>query len=157
MIFRRNAVQAISPARIEASGRLVARGVPLPEKVRQEAEQLFGADFSEVRIHVGPEAARMGALAFTMGSDIYFAPGLYDPDSEKGLGLLGHELAHVVQQRSGRARNPHGYGVAVVRDEALEAEADRMGRALQMMEGPRSADADADGEYGNEVATLLAK
>jgi hypothetical protein len=81
-----------------------------------------------VRVHVGPQAERIGAVAFTMGSDLYFAPGRYQPESAHGQQLLGHELAHVVQQRAGRVRNPFGSGVAVVQDHALEAEADRLGR-----------------------------
>ena len=47
------------------------------------------------------------------------------PETIQGQQLLGHELAHVVQQRAGRARNPLGSGLAVVQDRALEAEADR--------------------------------
>jgi hypothetical protein len=90
-------------------------------------EGLLGADLSGVRVHVGPEAASIGALAFTVGSDLYFAPGQYNPGSPQGQRLLGHELTHVVQQRAGRVRNPFGSGLAVVQDAALEAEADRMG------------------------------
>ena len=89
--------------------------------------KVLGADFSDVRVHVGPEASSIGAIAFTWGSDIYFAPGQYNPDTMQGRMLLGHELTHVVQQRDGRVSNPYGSGVAVVQDRALEAEADRMG------------------------------
>ncbi len=102
-------------------------GRPLPDGVRQKMESFFKADFSDVRVHVGAEAPAIGALAFTMGSSLYFAPGQYSPDTPHGQQLLGHELAHVVQQRAGRVRNPFGSGVAVVQDPALEAEADRMG------------------------------
>jgi GNAT superfamily N-acetyltransferase len=103
-------------------------GRPLPEVVRGRMEAALGADFSNVRVHVGPQAERIGAIAFTIGSDIYFAPGRYQPDTLQGQQLLGHELAHVVQQRSGRVRNPLGAGLAVVQDHALEAEADRLGQ-----------------------------
>ena len=103
-------------------------GKPLPEMVRGKMEAALGADFSSVRVHVGPQAERIGAIAFTVGSDIYFAPGRYQPDTLQGQQLLGHELAHVVQQRAGRVRNPLGNGLAVVQDHALEAEADRLGR-----------------------------
>lgn len=114
------------------------RGKPLPDGVRQKMESALGADFSDVRIHVGPEAGTIGALAFTHGSDIYFAPGLYDPGSPHGQRLLGHELTHVVQQRAGRVRNPFGNGVAVVQDPGLEAEAERLGMmaALQAFMPP---------------------
>jgi hypothetical protein len=104
-----------------------AGGQPLPEAVRGKMESFFGIDFSRVRVHVGPEAPAIGALAFTVGDTIVFAPGQYDPSSPRGQQILGHELAHVVQQRAGRVRNPFGAGLAVVQDAALEAEADRLG------------------------------
>jgi Domain of unknown function (DUF4157) len=103
-------------------------GKALPEVVRGKMESALGADFSNVRVHVGPQAERIGAIAFTIGSDVYFAPGRYQPDTLQGQQLLGHELAHVVQQRAGRVRNPLSSGLAVVQDHALEAEADRMGQ-----------------------------
>jgi hypothetical protein len=115
-----------------------AMGKPLPESLQQKMESFFGASFADVRVHVGPEAPSIGALAFTLGSNIYFAPGQYDPASPRGQQLLGHELTHVVQQRQGRVRNPFGAGIAVVQDPGLEAEADRMGQraAAQPMIGP---------------------
>ena len=102
-------------------------GQPLPEPVQKKMESFFNTSFAEVRIHVGHEAAAIGALAFTHGTDLYFAPGQYNPQSTQGQQLLGHELTHVMQQRAGRVRNPLGAGVAVVQDPALEAEAERMG------------------------------
>ena len=103
-------------------------GWPLPRDVQTKMESALGAQFSDVRVHVGSEASRIGALAFTWGSDIHFAPGQYNPHTQQGQILLAHELVHVVQQRSGRVSNPFGDGVAVVQDQALEAEADRLGR-----------------------------
>lgn len=102
-------------------------GQPLPDAVRNRMERFYNADFNDVRIHVGPEAPAIGALAFTVGNTIVFAPGQYDPASRRGQQILGHELAHVVQQRAGRVHNPYGNGLAVVQDRALEAEADRLG------------------------------
>jgi hypothetical protein len=110
------------------------RGQPLPEPVREKMESLFRTDFSDVRVQVGQEAPAIGALAFTLGSTIYFAPGQYSPETTRGHQLLGHELTHVLQQRAGRVSNPFGNGVAVVQDPALEQEAERMGlRAAQPM------------------------
>jgi hypothetical protein len=103
-------------------------GKPLPDAVRGQMEAALGADFSNVRVYVGPQAERIGAIAFTVGSDIYFAPGRYQPDTVHGRQLLGHELTHVVQQRAGRVKNTLGSGFAVVQDDALEAEADRLGQ-----------------------------
>lgn len=102
-------------------------GRPLPDGVRRKMESYFKADFSDVRVHVGAQAPDIGALAFTLGSDLYFAPGQYNPETPQGQQILGHELTHVIQQRAGRVRNPFGSGIAVVQDPALEAEAERTG------------------------------
>jgi Domain of unknown function (DUF4157) len=115
-------------------------GLPLPSEVRTKMETAFSADFSDVRVHVGHEASSLGAIAYTWGSNIHFAPGQYNPHTIQGQKLLGHELWHVVQQRAGRVRNPFGGGVAVVQDHALEAEADRMGVKAAMTVMPRHQD-----------------
>lgn len=108
----------------------------MPAVVQRQMEALFGVDFSGVRIHVSPGVAALGASALTSGPEVYFAPGQFDPGSPRGQRLLAHELTHVVQQRTGRVRNPFGSGLAVVCDPALEAEAERMAlRAAQ----PRAA------------------
>jgi ribosomal protein S18 acetylase RimI-like enzyme len=123
-------------------------GWPLPRNVQEKMEQALGATFSDVRIHVGPEAASIGAIAFTWGSDIHFAPGQYNPHTPHGQFLLGHELTHVVQQRAGRVANPFGSGVAVVQDHALEAEADRFGRLAAAHTPSPSA---SGGDAGNRA------
>jgi uncharacterized protein DUF4157 len=102
-------------------------GRPLPTAVLRKMERFFKTDFSDVRVHVGGEASSIGALAFTTGNDIFFSPGRYQPDAPAGQALLGHELTHVVQQRAGRVVSPLASGAAVIHDEALEAEADRLG------------------------------
>src|SRR5689334_14654810 len=104
-------------------------GSPLPMAVRAKMEGAFGADFSSVRVHQGTQAAAVGAQAYTQGSNIHFAPGHYDPDSTSGQELLGHELAHVVQQGSGRASVPQAKGADLGGSEALEREADSAGSA----------------------------
>jgi hypothetical protein len=77
-------------------------GQPLPPATRTFLEGRFGRDFRPVRIHNGPASAaaarRLNARAFTLGRHIVFAPGQYEPATARGLKLLGHELAHVVQQ-----------------------------------------------------------
>lgn len=117
---------AMAPHSIAGVG--TGGGQRLPDFIQVKMATVFQADFSDVRIHQGQQAANIGALAFALGSDIYFAPGQYNPHSPQGQELLGHELAHVVQQRAGRVRNPYGGGLAVVEDYALEAEADRLGK-----------------------------
>ncbi|HMG23203.1 MAG TPA: DUF4157 domain-containing protein [Kofleriaceae bacterium] len=103
-------------------------GQPMRDDVRAKMERSLGADFSAVRIHEGSAAAAMGALAYTQGTDIHFAPGQYQPDSPGGQELLGHELAHVVQQAQGRVQpTAQAKGVGLNDDSALEREADAMG------------------------------
>lgn len=62
----------------------------------------FGADFCDVKIHTDGEAIQMNrelnAKAFTVGNDIYFNEGQYNPHSNEGKHLLAHELTHTVQQ-----------------------------------------------------------
>lgn len=80
-------------------------GRPLDRAARRFFEPRFGYDFSSVRIHTGGQAnaaARaVNASAYTLGSDIVFASGLYTPGSADGNRLLAHELAHVIQQDTG--------------------------------------------------------
>lgn len=95
--------------------------------MQQKMESFFGNSFADVRVHVGSQAPSIGARAFAHGSNLYFAPGHYNPGTRRGQQLLGHELTHVVQQREGRVKNPFGSGVAVVQDRSMEGEADQMG------------------------------
>jgi Domain of unknown function (DUF4157) len=72
-----------------------------------------GIDFDSIRVHhagTGADLAcrALGARAFTVGSDIYFAAGEFRPGTPDGLWLLAHEVAHVVQQSVGLVRAPRG-------------------------------------------------
>lgn len=102
----------------------------MPADVQAKMEESFSADFSNVRIHEDGEAESLGALAFTRGTDIHFAPGQYKPTDQKGQELLGHELTHVMQQSRGQVDAPtQAKGGRVINDDAtLEREADEMGR-----------------------------
>ena len=79
-------------------------GKPLAKDTRHFMSNTMGADFSGVRIHTGLNAVQMnqemGARAFTLGNNIYFNTGEYNPGNTKGKRLLAHELTHVVQQKN---------------------------------------------------------
>jgi hypothetical protein len=79
-------------------------GAPLDSALRGAFEPSFHFDFSNVQIHRDAEAhgvaGDVGARAVTMGSDIYFADGAYDPATIEGTELVAHELAHVVQREN---------------------------------------------------------
>lgn len=68
----------IDPSRLRLAN---GRGTPLPGVLLAKMEAAFGADFSGVRVHIGPQASQIGALAFTTGNDLYFAPGQYQPET----------------------------------------------------------------------------
>ncbi|MBW4595432.1 MAG: DUF4157 domain-containing protein [Brasilonema angustatum HA4187-MV1] len=105
-----------------------ARG-SMPAPVKSKMENSFGTSFGDVSIHTdSPQAKSMGALAFTQGNNVHFAPGQYNPQSSSGQALLGHELTHVVQQRAGRVAVPHqSKGAPINADPSLETEADQIG------------------------------
>ena len=108
-------------------------GQPLGDSVRGFMETRFGHDFGAVRVHTDGHAARsagqISALAYTAGSDIFFAPGRYQPESDAGRHLLAHELTHVIQQggSSMAAQAQLSVGPA---DDAYEREADRAADAV---------------------------
>jgi hypothetical protein len=81
-------------------------GQPLDERTRGFMESDFDTDFRDVLIHTDSHAAAsakaLGANAYTNGRDIYFAAGMYAPESDEGTRLLAHELVHTIQQQNQR-------------------------------------------------------
>ena len=80
-------------------------GRPLEPEHAERLGAAMGVDLGGVRIHDDGEADTIArsvqATAFTAGSDVYFTRGTYAPGTSGGDHLLAHELAHVVQARSG--------------------------------------------------------
>jgi hypothetical protein len=86
---------------------LASPGSPLDAHARAYLERKFGRNFSRVRVHTGSQAAEsahaLAARAYTAGEHVVFGAGQYAPRSGRGLRLLAHELAHVIQQADGAA------------------------------------------------------
>jgi hypothetical protein len=111
-------------------------GAPLDKDTRGFMESRLGADFSNVRVHTdatASESARsVQAYAYTVGTDVVFQSGKYEPESDSGKRMLAHELTHVVQQRSGPvAGTPAPGGIQVSHpsdrfEQAAESSADRV-------------------------------
>ena len=133
-------------------------GNALPSSVRKPMESKLGADLSSVRVHTGGDSAKAatgyGARAFTVGSDIHFNSGQFQPGTKEGDRLLAHELTHVVQgQKSGVSRKADegeekakgGAPEVSKPEEPAEQEADAVGDkvAEEMHDGK-----DAKGEKG---------
>ena len=121
--------KAAGGAPMSSAQRARGAGAPLPPATRQKMERSFLTGFDRVRVHEGDAASAIAAHAYADGEDLHFAPGRYQPGTTAGDALIGHELAHVVQQREGRVSAPQGKDSPIVDDPGLEAEADRMGEA----------------------------
>ncbi len=82
---------------------LQSPGQKLDPVMRARFEARLGADFGDVRLHLGAHAANsadaVDARAYTVGRDIVFGAGMFAPATPDGGRLLAHELAHVAQQR----------------------------------------------------------
>ncbi len=78
------------------------RGSALPSSIQRTMEAQIGHEFGNVRVKTDAEAAdlcqRLGARAFTHGSDIWLGHG----ESVNDVRLMAHELTHVVQQGAAR-------------------------------------------------------
>jgi hypothetical protein len=85
-------------------------GRPLPVSDRAAFEASFGRDLSAVRVYTGQDAADLArhvhARAVTVGTDIAFDAGEFQPSSTGGRMLLAHELSHVLQQTVGLGETP---------------------------------------------------
>lgn len=110
---------AADPGAVQAQ---LGAGTSLDAGVRARMERGFGRSFADVRVHTDPTAARLShglsARAFTVGRDVAFGAGEYQPGTLPGDLLIAHELAHTVQQSGGRAE-------ALGSEAQLEDDADR--------------------------------
>jgi hypothetical protein len=122
-ILQSKAARSGAPAAVPPIVQKVLRspGNQLDSGPRAFFESRLGHDFSGVRVHTdalaGRSARAVGALAYTVGPHLVFAPGYFDPQSAAGEKLLAHELTHVVQQRSSDVQS-------VLSRQAAEAEPD---------------------------------
>jgi len=105
-------------------------GRSLDSRTQVAGEQAGFGDLSGVQVHTDSAAAdaasSIGAKAFAVGNDIYFGAGYFQPGSEKGDQLLGHELAHTAQQRGAASQVQTKLEVSTP-GESMEVEADQAG------------------------------
>jgi hypothetical protein len=127
-------------------------GRALPSRVQKIMGSRFGFDFSQVKVHDDEQAAAatrsVGALAYTLGRDIAFAPGMFQPTTPTGLFLIAHELSHVVQQ-DGVPVSPQAIVIGAS-NSASEREADQVALATTSGKGA----APRRGGLGSSVAQL---
>jgi hypothetical protein len=114
---------------------LSSRGEALDEMTRMEMESALGYELRDVRVHqtkqAGELARELQAEAFTIGADIFTAEGKLNAPTRENMGLLAHELTHVIQQThpqpilrssdnlsSESLRAPRGRGLSKIADNA---------------------------------------
>jgi hypothetical protein len=138
-----------APAVGETASKLAdtkGQGTPLSPETMQNMETGFGADFANVRVHTGQEAAGMNdalaAKAFTDKNDIYFGQGNYDPQSPQGKELLAHELAHTIQQGAAPVKQNDAKAAKQQKDKASpEKKQEGEKAAMQIVDAAKAAPA----------------
>ncbi len=150
-----NGVAADAEAVVERASS--SSGAALPTHLQRQFEGSLGADLSGVRVHTGAAsqdaAQAVGAKAYTVGQDIHFGAGTYQPDDPFGMHLLAHEVAHTVQQAGGAPHRQHKLEVSTPGD-AAEHEADR---AADAMVRGLAAEVSGGGRGVARIATAYSK
>jgi hypothetical protein len=108
-------------------------------EMRRKLEGHISFDLSAARLHRGPAAAKaasaLSAEAFTIGRDVFFGEGKFDPATGQGLGLIAHELTHVGQQ-TGAVGNTARFFTSSGGD-TMEREAQQVGERVMANVGRR--------------------
>ena len=114
-------------------------GSSLDDGVRRQMESSLGHDFSDVKVHTGSTASNAAssvqAQAFTVGNEVVFNEGKYNPSSPEGQRTIAHELTHVVQQRAGDVPGESREGGVKVSDPGDWAEQQAEATADAVMSG----------------------
>ena len=127
-------------------------GQPLDQSVRGQMESTFGGSLDHVRVHTDAQSdtlnRALSARAFTVGSDIFFRQGAYNPGASSGRELIAHETTHVVQQGNGQVRTK----LAVNKPgDKYEQEADAVAKSVTQAEQLTTPTADAQGIATRQV------
>lgn len=96
------------------------------------------SDFAQVRVHNDARAAEsarsVNALAYTVGRDVVFGEGQYEPGTMTGNRLLAHELTHVIQQQTGAVQLP-----VVQRQQKGKGDKGKGGKTTEKKSEPKAA------------------
>ncbi len=132
-------IDDVATAAIEEKG----AGEAVDEGVASRVGAHLGADLGGVRVHRDPPAqaasAAMNARAFAHGGDVFLGPG----ESPTDLGLMAHELTHVVQQGAAGQPAPARKVAVGPTDSPAEREADAVAQAAVSGTAPTARLVDA--------------
>lgn len=144
------ATEALEDERSPVHDVIGSGGQPLAPAVRADMEVRMGQDFGDVRVHDGSaadaSARSVRAHAYTVGSNIVFQRGAYQPESADGQRLLAHELTHVVQQRNGPVDGTPALGGISVSDPSDRFERDAAANADMVVAQPVQRQEEQDEE-----------
>ncbi|OJJ23595.1 hypothetical protein BKI52_04330 [marine bacterium AO1-C] len=110
---------------IQRNSQSVGSSISMPgqeAQVKTNVGNITGVDVSDAKVHYNSnKPAQIKAEAYAQGNEVHLAPGKEQH--------LGHELAHVVQQKQGRVQPTiqGNNGVGINNDPQLEHEADAIG------------------------------
>jgi hypothetical protein len=114
-------------------------------------------DLDRVRIHTDGAAARsaatLNARAYTFGTDVVFGRNEYRPNTAAGIGLLAHELTHVLQQTGPGALRPVVQRAPAVTPKA-RLESARLAGDRRLQAAFHNSPAMSAGEVNEGVKTL---
>ena len=137
-------------------------GTPLDDGLRSSMESAFGQSFEDVRVHTDERASRsaaeVGANAYTVGSDVVFRSGQFDPGTPTGQRTIAHELAHVVQQSQGPVDGtdaPGGIRVSDPTDRFERAADDTADEVMASVQAIRATAAPSASEAATSTAVQL--
>jgi uncharacterized protein DUF4157 len=137
-------------------------GAPLDDGLRSSMESAFGQSFEDVRVHTdaraSTSAAEVGANAYTVGSDVVFRSGHFDPGTPTGQRTIAHELAHVVQQSQGPVDGtdaPGGIRVSDPSDRFERAADDTADEVMASVQSTRATAAPSASEAATSTAVQL--
>ncbi len=109
-------------------------GQPLDRTVGSQVGGALGADLSGVRVHTDEQSdtlnRSLSAKAFTLGSDVFFSQGAYNPGTHRGQQLLAHELTHVVQQGGSKNNKVQTKLMVGPANDAYEQEAEQVSKRV---------------------------
>jgi hypothetical protein len=140
-----------SPVRQVVSG---GGGSALDAGVRSKMESSLGYDFGGVKVHTDAKAAAAAksvqAQAFTVGNNVVFNEGKYNPGTAEGQRTIAHELTHVVQQSKGDVPGEARDGGIKVSNPSDWAEQQAESTADAVMSSSVQREAEAEGPEGEE-------
>jgi len=152
----------LARASVTSASRALDGGSALGSELRDRHRGRLGDATGAVRLHTDGKAAALadavGANAYTLGRDIYFGRGKYQPGTDTGDALIAHEMAHVVQHGSNAYELHTDLAMSLPVTQGVFGidMADRVAPLAPGMEGHINFDPDPSGQYSAEIGLIQA-